>query len=650
MEGVDTPPSDPYVSAGVGAQRHLLWPSKEAASCAALGLFRRTESEGGYVGRSIISAFEHTAEQHGDAPAARYRDASDAWATMTWAELDEARQHVAAGLLEHGLAPGDRVVILSSSTIHWMLADLGILSAGGETVPIYQSNVPRECEYIINDCGAVIVFAENKEQLDKLIERKGGLNGVRKVVVVSGETDGTDWTTSWADLVEAGRAKLADHAPEIRQRCAALDTTSILTLIYTSGTTGSPKGVVLTHGNLLETAEAVLRIDLLRPEDVQLLFLPMAHVFAKLLECVWYVCGHEMVIDGDIQRITQNMGEVRPTLMASVPRIFEKVYARVVGNGLEAPGVRGRLFRWALDLSDQYAQLRLADKPIPFGLDLQLTLAKRLVFSKVNTRLNELFGGRLRFFISGGAPLPKKMAYFFENAGIIILEGYGLTETSAASCVNRPSKNKIGTVGMPTPGVEVKIASDGEILIRGPGVMREYWNRPAETKEVLLPDGWFATGDVGHLDSDGYLTITDRKKDLIVTAGGKNVAPQNIENAIKSANPIISQVMVHGDKRKFLVALVTLEAEATKKLGEENGVGSDYAAVCRSQIARDQVQAAIDKVNSELQSFETIKAFKILEKDFEIGDELTPTLKVKRRHANQKYAEVLDAFYDERVD
>lgn len=601
------------------------------------------------MARSIVSIFEETVKNAGDQPAARYRDPSDAWSTVTWSELDRARLEVAAGLVDLGLAHGERVTILSNTSITWMIADLGILSAGGQTVPIYQSNLAADCQYITEDCGAVLAIAEDAEQLEKLQKFKDALPRVRKVIVMNGDVDGTEWTVRWDDVQQRGKDRLGELRGEITERASALDESSILTLIYTSGTTGRPKGVVLTHGNLVGVSEASLQMQLIKQSDVQLLFLPMAHVFAKMLECVWYASGHEMVIDPDIQRITQNMGEVKPTLMASVPRIFEKVYSRVVSNGLEAPGLRGRLFKWALDLNDQYAQLRLDEKPIPFGLDLQLSLAKRLVFSKINARLNEIFGGRIRYFLSGGAPLPKKMAYFFDNAGVKILEGYGLTETSAATTVNRPGKVKIGSVGSPIPGTEVKLAEDGEVLVRGPGVMREYWNRPEATKEVLLAGGWFATGDIGVLDSDGNLSITDRKKDIIVTAGGKNVAPQNIENSLKSANPLISQVVVHGDKRKFLVALVTLEPEAAAKLGHEKGIGEDYKSVARSNEAREEIQATVDKVNGELAKFETIKAFKILEKDFEVGDELTPTLKVKRKLCNEKFKEVLDAFYDGQV-
>ena len=601
------------------------------------------------MGRTIITLFEDTVKRRGAASAARYRNTPESWAQRSWTELDAARREVAAGLIELGVEADDRVNILSNTRIEWMEADLGILSAGGTTVPIYQSSLADDCRFIIDDCGGVVVFAEDKSQVDKLLGVKAQIPRVRKVIVFSGETDGTDWTMSYEDFRALGRGKLEAFGPTIAERSAAANGESVLTLIYTSGTTGRPKGVVLTHDNMVKVSEASVSIGLLTPDDVQLLFLPMAHVFAKLLECTWYATGHEMVVDGEITRITQNMGEVKPTVMASVPRIFEKVYARVVGNGLETPGLKGRLFKWAMDLNDRCAQLRIEGKPVPTLLQLQLKLAKRLVFSKINERLQGIFGGRLRFFISGGAPLPKKMAYFFDNAGVTILEGYGLTETSAATTVNRPDRNKLGSVGAPLPGTEVKIAEDGEILIRGPGVMREYWNRPDATAEVLLPGGWFASGDIGVMDDDGYVTITDRKKDIIVTAGGKNVAPQNIESAVKAANPLISQVMVHGDKRKFLVALVTLEPEAAAKLGEEKGIGADYVSVTGSDAARAEVKATFERVNENLARYETVKEFHILDKDFEIGDELTPTLKVKRKHCNQKYKDILDRFYDERV-
>ncbi|MCA9552847.1 MAG: long-chain fatty acid--CoA ligase, partial [Myxococcales bacterium] len=579
------------------------------------------------MANSMIQTFQETVAQHGDRPAARFRDASDKWVTYTWKQMDELRAALGTGLLLQGVQANERVNILANTSEKWMIADLAVQSCGAEPVPIYQSNLPHEVEYIINDCGAVVVVAENKEQLDKLLSVKSNIPNVRKVVVMDDTTDGTDWTVGWSELLETGRANRDARAEELAARTSSLTPDDVLTIIYTSGTTGNPKGVVLPHSAMLYEVEAIRKIDLIRADDVEFLFLPMAHVFAKVLQCVWFGLGHEMAIHADIQRITENLGEVKPTIMASVPRIFEKVYAKVVGGGMEAPGLKGKLFKWAVGLNDQYAQLMIDGKPIPFGLDVQLGLAKKLVFSKVNERLNGIFGGRMRYFVSGGAPLSKKIAYFFDNCGVIILEGYGLTETSAATCVNRPAKYKIGTVGPALPGTDLKIAEDGEILIRGGGVMREYWKREDATGDVLASDGWFATGDIGTIDADGYLKITDRKKDIIVTAGGKNVAPQNIENLVKAASPLISQVVIHGDKRKYLTALVTLDSENAIKLGSEAGVGSDYTKVTQSDAARQRIQAVFDQVNGNLAKYETIKKFTILEKDFEIGDELTPSLK-----------------------
>jgi len=598
---------------------------------------------------TIIGAFEATVGRRGDNLAAKYRRADGTWGQSSWNDMNSERKKLAAGLIELGVQKGDRICILSNTCWQWMVTDLAIQSCAGETVPIYQSNLAHEAEYIINDCGAVIVFAEDAEQLAKLNEKRAELGKVRKVIVFDGADDSSDWSMKYSDLMAQGEAALSKHESTIRERQNAVQGSDILTIIYTSGTTGRPKGVVLTHDNMFYEAKTAMSIGLIGDDDMQFLFLPMAHVFAKVLQCIWFYGGHQMAIDSDTTRIVENLGQTKPTVMASVPRIFEKVFAKVVGGGLETPGIKGKLFKWAVGVNDRYAQLKIDGRTIPIGLDIQLALAKKLVFSKVNQRLNDTFGGRMRFFISGGAPLPKKMAYFFSNAGILILEGYGLTETSAASCVNRPDASKIGTVGQPLPGTEVKVAEDGEILIKGPGVMREYYNRPDATAEVKLDDGWFATGDIGVIDGDGFVKITDRKKDLIVTAGGKNVAPQNIESAFKSANPLISQVMVHGDKRKYLVALVTLEPEAAKKLGQEQGIQGGYEEVCRSQAARDAVQATLDGVNANLAKYETIKKFAILDKDFEVGDELTPTLKVKRKFCNEKYKALLDSFYDEQV-
>ena len=598
---------------------------------------------------SIIGAFSDTVAKRANDPAARYRDANDRWESITWAQVDQERKTLGTGLLCLGLEAKQRVNVLATTSLKWMLADLAVQSCGGQTVPIYQSNTASECEYIINNCEAAFVFADNQEQLAKLQAQKDKLSNVKKVIVMDDSADDSEWTVNWSDVMALGREALAERAEELKARTAGLTPDDILTIIYTSGTTGRPKGVVLTHGNMLYEISASRQVGLISPDDVQLLFLPMAHVFAKVLQCIWIGIGHEMVIDGDIQRVMENMAEVKPTVAASVPRIFEKVYAKTVAAGLEAPGTPGKLFAWALGVNDRYAQLRLDNQRVPLRLRTQLALAKRLVFSAVRKKLMAAFGGRLRYFVSGGAPLPKKMGYFFDNVGIVILEGYGLTETSAASCVNRPHASRIGTVGRPLPGTEIKIASDGEILIRSPGVMREYWQRPDATAEVLVGDGWFATGDIGEVDADGFVKITDRKKDIIVTAGGKNVAPQNIENLVKSTNPIISQVVVHGDKRKYLSALITLDPENLEAFGREHGLNGGYAELTQQDAVRRAVQETVDSANAQLAKYETIKRFEILEKDFEVGDELTPTLKVKRKICNQKYQHVFDGMYDEAI-
>jgi len=565
--------------------------------------------------------------------------------------MNDDRRVVASGLITLGLKAHERANILSNTSYRWMLADLGIQSCAAEPVAIYQSNLPHEVQYIVEDCDSVMVFAEDAAQLAKLEEIREKIPKVRKVIVMNDEANDDEWTISWTDLIALGQENIGANGTEIDERVASLKPDDVLTLIYTSGTTGPPKGVVLTHGNLLYTGSSMQQIDgMMNEEDVQLLFLPMAHSFAKALQCVWFAAGHEMAIDPDITQIVPNMAVVKPTVMCSVPRIFEKVYAKVAADGLSAPGAKGKLFKWALDLNDRYALHMKNGTPVPVSLQLQLNIAKSLLFSKVEEKLRERFGGRLKYFISGGAPLSKGIAYFFHHSGITILEGYGLTETSAATFINRPSKNKIGTVGTPVPDTQVKIAQDGEILIRGGGVMRGYWKKDDATAEVLGPDGWFATGDIGMIDQDGYLRITDRKKDIIVTAGGKNVAPQNLEGQIKAASPLISQVMVYGDKRKYLSALVTLEPENLAKFCEGAGVSAgDYAEQAASKPAADEVQRILDGVNGTLAKYETIKKFRILDKDFEIGDELTPTLKVKRKRATEKYGDLLATMYDEAI-
>ena len=411
---------------------------------------------------------------------------------------------------------------------------------------------------------------------------------------------------------------------------------------------------MLTHDNMLYEAEAVHKINLITPDDVQYMFLPMAHVFAKVLETIWFQEGHVMAFwTGDQKKIVDELAEVHPTMMCSVPRIFEKVHARVVDQALAKPGLSGKIAAWGLQQGEKAARLEQQGGK-PGGLAWML--AQTLVFSTIRQTLAARFGGRLRFAVSGGAPLGKDVAYFFKYAGVTLCEGFGLTETSAASAVNLPSDARIGFVGRALPGTEFKVASDGELLIRGRGVMKGYWNREDATKEAIDADGWFHTGDIGMIDKDGFIKITDRKKDIIVTACGKNVAPQNLENLIKSKSSLISQVVIHGDKRKFLSAVVTLDEDNLKNFAKTKGLSGDNATLSQHQAVNDALAATFKEVNATLASYETVKKFKILDHDFTIGDKpeekdkpgaglLTPSLKVKRKAVNERYKDIFDGFY-----
>jgi long-chain acyl-CoA synthetase len=426
-------------------------------------------------------------------------------------------------------------------------------------------------------------------------------------------------------------------------RVAALTLDDVASFIYTSGTTGPPKGVVLTHRNWVYQAVAVEKIRLLEADDVLFLFLPLAHSFAQTIAALWFKVGCTFAMAESIDKIVENSGEVRPTVMPSVPRVFEKAYNAVVSKGAATPGLKGLLFRTAMAGLEDFVTAQEQGKP--GGGGWKLLLGKKLVFPKLEAALKERFGGRLRRFISGGAPLSPKINWFFDFCGLEVLQGYGLTETSAGTIVNRPGQNHIGTIGVPMPGTEVKLAPDGELLIRGGGVMKEYYRNPTATAEAFR-DGWFCTGDIGTIDAHGRVRITDRKKDIIVTAGGKNVAPQNLENDLKT-EPFISQVVVHGDKRKFLSALVTLNEENIRKWAAENGT-TLAEPLHEDATVQARVQAAFDAVNAKQPSYATIKKTAVLPKDFtQESGELTPTLKVKRKVVSERYRKILDGFYDE---
>ncbi|HET9597126.1 MAG TPA: long-chain fatty acid--CoA ligase [Anaeromyxobacteraceae bacterium] len=606
-------------------------------------MIARQELEGGTApARSLVDVFEAMVARAGARTATKQKRAGK-WVDTSWAEMGRRARAISDGLASLGVAPGDRVAIIGETTTEWILADVGVMGAAAVCVPIYQSNKAHDCAFILKDAGARWIFCDAEHQVAKIREVKDQLPELQGIIRFAGEArDGFERTL--ASLEEAGaRHRAADEAAHAA-RLASLSLDHPACFIYTSGTTGNPKGVVLTHRNWVYEAEAVESIQLIRGDDLVLAFLPMAHSFAKVIEAVWFRCGATAAFVESLEKIVENAGEVRPTVMPSVPRIFEKAYNAVVAKGLATPGLKGRLFKWSLQSLDAYVDALEHGRKDGGGLGL--AVGKRLVFPKLAAALSERFGGRMRLFVSGGAPLSPRIAWFFHMVGFQILEGYGLTESSAGTFVNRPGKVKIGTVGPPIPGTEVRIAEDGEILIRGPGIMKEYYKNAAATAEVLR-DGWLYTGDIGVVDADGYLKITDRKKDIIVTAGGKNVAPQNLENDLKASEPFISQVMVHGDKRKFLSALVTLNEENVRKWASDHGT-SFQGPLHEDPRVKARVQAAIDALNARQASYSSIKKFAILGADFtQESGELTPTLKVKRKHCTQKYKALLDAFYVE---
>lgn len=571
----------------------------------------------------------------------------DVWQSMTWKQAGQRVYDLAGGLLALGLQRETRVAIACSTRVEWILIDTAILCAGGATTTIYPSTTADECAYIIDDSGSQFCFAEDLSQLAKLREQRAAMPKLARVFLIDGQVPATDsdWVQSLAELEAAGAQWRAANPDRLADIAAATTGEHLATLIYTSGTTGRPKGVRLNQECWAYEADAINSVQILRSDDVQYLWLPLAHSFGKVLTSAHLATGHCCAVDGRIPKLVDNLAVVRPTFMAAAPRIFEKVYNKVVQGAKDGGGLKWKIFQWALAVGKEGSVLRQRGQTASGVLALKLRIADKLVFSKLKAR----FGGKLRFFVSGSAPLSREIAEFFHACDILILEGYGLTETSAASFVNRPYKYKFGVVGLPLPGTELRLApEDNEILIKGAGVMSGYHNLPEQTREVLSDDGWLRTGDIGEVDADGFLRITDRKKDLIKTSGGKYVAPQAIEGKLKTVSPYIGQVVVHGDKRNFCTALVTLDEEAIRAWASSHGVGgTTYTEIVTSPQARALVQEAIDQLNGMLAKYETIKKFEILPRDFTIEDgELTPSLKVKRKFVEKKYAPLLDKMYE----
>jgi long-chain acyl-CoA synthetase len=563
------------------------------------------------------------------------------WRSLTWQQTYDDAEKLAAGLLSLGLEHEQRVAIASNTRLDWILADYAIMLAGGATTTVYASTGDVDVAYILSDSNTRILFAEDESQVEKARMHKDELN-IEKVIIFDGDGDG-DWVITMDDLRALGEAHLKDAPDSVKERARSVKGDSLATLIYTSGTTGKPKGVELTHKNWTYEGAFVEAVGILTINDVQFLWLPLAHSFGKLLLSLQLQVGFATAVDGRPLKIVENLAVVQPTFMAAVPRILEKVYSKVAQTALSEGGAKAKIFTWAFKVGIEAAEKELAGEKVGGGLAFKRNLADKLVFSKIRARL----GGRMRYMLSGSAALNKDIAVWFYAAGLPILEGYGLTETSAGTCVMRPDRIKFGTVGEPAPGTEITIAGDGEILIRGPGVMRGYRNLPEANAEVFPGGGWFATGDIGEIDDMGRVKITDRKKDLVKTSGGKYIAPSAIEGQFKAINGIAGYMVVHANDRNFASALITLDPDAAAAWAAEHGkAGASLADLAKDPELHKEMQASIDELNSRLNKWETIKKFEILDRDFTVEEgELTPSFKVKRKIVETKYRDILDSMY-----
>jgi long-chain acyl-CoA synthetase len=568
--------------------------------------------------------------------------AGSGWQSVTWAQTAETVKATAAGLLALGIQSEERVAILSATRIEWLYADLAIMCAGAATTAVYPSTAADGVGFILADSGSRIVFAEDDAQIAKLRAQRDHLPDLVRVVTFDGQSDG-EWVLGLGDLQALGAKLLVEHPTVVDEAVAAVQSEHLATLIYTSGTTGRPKGVELPHRCWTYIGAGATTLGLVSPADLQYLWLPLSHAFGKMLEAVQLQVGFPTAVDGRVDKIVDNLAAVRPTFMAGPPRIFEKVHSKVLQTVEDEGGLRYELFKWAFGVGRQISQARLHGGRPSLLAQLQYPLADRLVLAQIRARL----GGRIRFLVSGSAALARDVASWFHAAGLPVLEGYALTETSSGACICRLDDLEFGVVGPPMAGTEIKVADDGEIFIRGPGVMRGYHNLPDVTAEVLSPDGWFATGDVGEIDDQGRLRITDRKKDLIKTSGGKYIAPQAIEVVFKAVCPLASQMLVHADNRNYATALIALDPDALVQWGRAQGLPStDYRSLAADPTVLAYVRSCVEGLNGRLNRWETIKDFRVLDHDLSVEEgELTPSMKVKRKSVEARYESLLDSMY-----
>jgi long-chain acyl-CoA synthetase len=585
--------------------------------------------------KTIADLFPLAVSKHANKPAVRYKDESGDWVSKSFAEVGEIVRGLSLGLIDLGIAAGDKVSILANTRPEWSYFDFAALSAGATVVPIYQTNSPEECQYVLENSDARAVIVEDDAQLAKVREVKASCPKLEYVIRMTGASEDT---ISMNDLLERGSGR---SESEWEERWSSVGPEDISTFIYTSGTTGPPKGCVISHGNYRAMLDMVHAAGVLGDEEVTYLYLPLAHSFALLIQLGSFDLGAELAYwERDPMKIIPNLTEVRPTYFPSVPRIFEKIYTAATASVEKEGGLKKRIFWWAIDVGKKVRRLEREGKEPGFLLARQHEIADKQVLSKIRG----LFGGNLKQAVSGAAPINPEILEFFDAAGVLVLEGWGMTETSTAATISSPEDFRFGTIGRPFPGCDVRIADDGEILVKGDNVFQGYYKNEEATRETLK-DGWLHTGDLGEIDPEGYIKITGRKKDIIITAGGKNITPANLEAEIKQS-PLVSQCVVVGDRRPYLVALVTLDAEEVAKLAAEGEVPEDPDLWPRNDAIRERIEAHIEKINQKFARVEQVKKFALLPQDLsQEGGELTPTLKVKRAVVADKYAGEIEKLY-----
>lgn len=588
---------------------------------------------------TICSSFLNRRNQHSTAYA--FKDKKK-WHKVSWSDLFKSTELVACGLKKLGLQEQDKVIILSDTRPEWLITDMAIMGIKAVTVPVYQSSRHEDLEYIANHSEACVIFCENKKQYKKWLKVSNNCPTVKHVVVFDAKNiEPNENMMSYQELQNLGQDYFHDHPNEFHQSCNQLKLKDPASIIYTSGTTGLPKGVLLTHEQFMNEMQTTFGEFEVGSNDRSLIFLPMAHVLGRVEALGAIYSGFSLYFATSIERIPENLLEVKPTVMVAVPRIFEKIYQKMQTK-LASNSALKLMFKQAKATAYSWSKAKMNNQPVDPKTKVMYKLFYQLIFKKVN----KAFGGNVRFVISGGAPFSEELGYFFLACKILVLEGYGLTETTAGVCVNRPEDFRFGSVGKPITNAEFKIAEDGEILIKSKNVMKEYYKNPEETEKAFQGD-YFCTGDIGHLDDQGYLVITDRKKDLIKTSGGKYVAPQKIENLLK-LSPYISQVHVYGDKQKYIVCLVTLNDENVLQFAKGIGLNTqELDELKQHSEIKKLINAEIKAVNKKLASYETIKRHSILSKDFTVeSGELTPSLKIKRKVINEKYKDELNKLYD----